>query len=120
MTGTFWAFMPAIIAIVLALVTKQVYVSLFLGIFVGAMMYVGGNPISAMGTVYEVMSGAVGGNTSILVFLVVLGILVYLAVCMCRRCCRKSSKVTIKELEDADDMDHDLVEPLNAPANETL
>ena len=76
MTGTFWAFMPAIIAIVLALVTKQVYVSLFLGIFVGAMMYVGGNPISAMGTVYEVMSGAVGGNTSILVFLVVLGILV--------------------------------------------
>ena len=76
MTGTFWAFMPAIIAIVLALVTKQVYVSLFLGIFVGAMMYVGGNPVSAMGAVYEVMSGAVGGNTSILVFLVVLGILV--------------------------------------------
>ena len=68
--------MPAIIAIVLALATKQVYVSLFLGIFVGAMMYVGGNLISAMGTVYEVMSGAVGGNTSILVFLVVLGILV--------------------------------------------
>jgi hypothetical protein len=32
MEGTFWAFMPAIIAIVLALVTKQVYISLFLGI----------------------------------------------------------------------------------------
>ena len=76
MVGTFWAFLPAIIAIVLALITKQVYVSLFIGIFVGAMMFVGGNPISAMGTVYQIMSDAVGGNTSILVFLVVLGILV--------------------------------------------
>lgn len=76
MVGSIWAFLPAIIAIVLALATKQVYVSLFTGVFVGALMYVGGNPISAMGTVYEVMSGAIGGNSSILVFLVVLGILV--------------------------------------------
>ena len=78
MTGTFWAFTPAIIAIVLALVTKQVYVSLFLGIFVGAMMFVGGNPLEAMFTVYQVMSEKVGGNTPIIVFLVVLGILVVL------------------------------------------
>ena len=78
MAGTFWAFMPAIIAIVLALVTKQVYVSLFLGIFVGAMMYVGGNPIYAMQTVFEIMSEKVGGNVPIIVFLVVLGILVVL------------------------------------------
>ena len=52
MEGTFWAFMPAIIAIVLALVTKQVYVSLFLGIFVGAMMYAGGNPLKALFTLF--------------------------------------------------------------------
>ena len=78
MTGTFWAFMPAIIAIVLALATKQVYVSLFLGIYVGALMYVGGNPISAMQTVYEIMSEKVGANVPIIVFLVVLGILVIL------------------------------------------
>ncbi|MBQ8338440.1 MAG: Na+/H+ antiporter NhaC family protein [Oscillospiraceae bacterium] len=78
MVGTFWAFAPAIIAIVLALVTKQVYVSLFLGIFVGAMMYVGGNPISAMQTLYELMSEKVGANVPIIVFLVVLGILVIL------------------------------------------
>lgn len=70
--------MPAIIAIVLALVTKQVYVSLFLGIFVGALMYVGGNPIAAMQTVYEIMSEKVGANVPIIVFLVVLGILVIL------------------------------------------
>ena len=78
MVGTLWAFLPAIIAIVLALVTKQVYVSLFLGVFVGAMMYVGGNPIAALQTVYEIMSDKVGGNVSIIVFLVVLGILVIL------------------------------------------
>ena len=60
MTGTIWAFLPALIAIVLALITKQVYVSLFLGIFVGAMMYAGGNPLSALFTLYEVISDKVG------------------------------------------------------------
>ena len=78
MEGTFWAFMPAIIAIVLALVTKQVYVSLFLGIFVGAIMYAGGEPLKALFTLYQVMSEKVGENTPIIVFLVVLGILVVL------------------------------------------
>ena len=70
--------MPAIIAIVLALVTKQVYISLFLGIFVGAMMYAGGDPLKALFTLYQVMSEKVGSNTPIIVFLVVLGILVVL------------------------------------------
>lgn len=78
MQGTFWAFMPAIIAIVLALITKQVYVSLFLGIFVGALMYEHGNPIAALKTLYEIMSQKVGANVPIIVFLVVLGILVVL------------------------------------------
>ncbi|MBE5743919.1 MAG: Na+/H+ antiporter NhaC family protein [Clostridiales bacterium] len=78
MVGTFWAFVPAIVAIVLALVTKQVYVSLFLGIFVGAMFYAGGNPLEALGTLYTVMSEQVGGNAPIIVFLVVLGIFVVL------------------------------------------
>ena len=78
MEGTFWAFMPAIIAIVLALVTKQVYISLFFGIFVGAMMYAGGNPLDAFFTLYQVMSEKVGSNAPIIVFLVVLGILVVL------------------------------------------
>ena len=78
MEGTFWAFMPAIIAIVLALATKQVYISLFTGIFVGAMMYSGGNPLKALFTLFQVMSEKVGANTPIIVFLVVLGILVVL------------------------------------------
>ena len=56
MVGTIWAFVPAVIAIILALVTKQVYVSLFLGIFVGAMMYSGGDILKAMFTLFQVMS----------------------------------------------------------------
>ena len=78
MEGTIWAFIPAVIAIVLALATKQVYVSLFLGIAVGALMYAGGNPLEALFTLYRVMSEKVGDNTPIIVFLVVLGILVVL------------------------------------------
>ena len=78
MEGTFWAFMPAIVAIVLALISKQVYISLFLGILTGALMYAGGNPFQALGTLYIVMSEKVGANVPILVFLVVLGIFVVL------------------------------------------
>ncbi len=78
MEGTIWAFMPALIAIVLALVTKQVYISLFFGIFVGAFMFAGFDPLKAMFTLYQVMSEKVGENTPIIVFLVVLGILVVL------------------------------------------
>ena len=78
MEGTFWAFMPAIVAIVLALISKQVYISLFLGILTGALMYAGGNPLQALGTLYIVMSEKVGANVPILVFLVVLGIFVVL------------------------------------------
>ena len=78
MEGTFWAFLPAIIAIVLALITKQVYVSLFLGILVGALMFTGGDPLNGLFTLYNVMSEKVGANVPIIVFLVVLGILVVL------------------------------------------
>lgn len=70
--------MPAIIAILLALITKQVYVSLFLGIFVGAMMYTAGNPLNALFTLFQVMSEKVGANVPIIVFLVILGIIVVL------------------------------------------
>lgn len=78
MAGTFWAFVPAIVAIVLALITKQVYVSLFVGIFVGALLFVGGNPLEALGVTYTAMSEKLGENAPILVFLVILGIFVIL------------------------------------------
>lgn len=76
MEGTFWAFVPAIVAIALALVTKQVYLSLFVGIFVGAMFYTAGNPLASLETIFNVMSEKI--DVPIIVFLVVLGIIVIL------------------------------------------
>ena len=78
MSGTFWAFVPAIVAIILALISKQVYLSLFVGILTGAMLLAGGNPLEALGILYTSMSEKVGGNVPIIVFLVMLGILVIL------------------------------------------
>ncbi len=80
MVGTFWAFVPAIIAIILALVTKQVYLSLFAGIFTGAMFLAGGNPIEAISNLFITMGGQLGGNGGILIFLVILGIFAVLMV----------------------------------------
>lgn len=78
MSGTFWAFVPAIVAILLALITKKVYLSLFLGILVGALFYNSGNPLQAIGTIFQIMSEKVGSNVTIIAFLVILGILVIL------------------------------------------
>ena len=80
MAGTFWAFVPAIIAIILALITKQVYLSLFAGIFTGAMFLAGGNPIEAISNLFITMSGQIGSNGGILIFLVILGIFAVLMV----------------------------------------
>ena len=78
--GTFWAFVPAIIAIILALITKQVYLSLFAGIFAGAMFLTDGNPIDALTLLFSTMGDQLGGNGGILIFLVVLGIFAVLMV----------------------------------------
>lgn len=78
MAGTFWAVLPPIIAIVLALLTKEVYSSLFIGILVGALLYTGFHPLTAAETLFDVMGEKVSGNMEILIFLVMLGILVSL------------------------------------------
>ncbi|MBR3050267.1 MAG: Na+/H+ antiporter NhaC family protein, partial [Selenomonadaceae bacterium] len=68
--------LPPIITIILALWTKEVYTSLIVGIFAGAMLFTGGNFLESIVTFFEIMEGKVGGNVNILVFLVILGILV--------------------------------------------
>ncbi len=80
MEATFWAFVPAIIAILLALITKQVYLSLFAGIFTGAMFLAKGNPVEAISNLFIKMGAALGGNGGILIFLVILGIFAVLMV----------------------------------------
>lgn len=68
--------LPPIITIILALWTKEVYTSLIVGIFIGAMLFKGGNFLESIITFFDIMSEKVGGNVNILIFLVILGILV--------------------------------------------
>lgn len=68
--------LPPLIAIILALITKEVYMSLIIGVFSGAMIYANFNVLAAITTMFEVMEHKVGANVNILVFLVILGILV--------------------------------------------
>ena len=78
---TIWSLLPAIIAIGLALVTKEVYTSLFVGIVVGGLLY---SNFSFRGTLTHIFQDGVAAsladtyNVGILVFLVILGILVIL------------------------------------------
>lgn len=78
MEGTIWTLLPPLLAIALALITKEVYFSLLAGIVLAAMMLSGGNPAIAMNTAVEVMSTKVSGNICIIIFLVLLGMLVSL------------------------------------------
>ena len=76
MAATAWSILPPVVTIVLALWTKEVYMSLIIGIFSGALLFTGGNILESILTMFTVMSDKVGSNVNILVFLVILGILV--------------------------------------------
>lgn len=77
-SGTIFSLIPPIVAIVLALVTKEVYLSLLIGILSGAFLFVGPNPVVAVETVISIMGGKIGGNINIVLFLAFLGIVVAL------------------------------------------
>ena len=78
--ATIWSLLPPIIAIVLALITKEVYSSLFIGIIVGALIYSGGNIIGAIEHFFAILSEEVAGNIGIVIFLVILGTIVALMI----------------------------------------
>ena len=84
MVGTFWALVPPILAIVLALITKEAYSSLFIGVVVGALFVSGGSVVGALNALISDgdapggMIAAVAGNAGIFIFLVLLGIIVAL------------------------------------------
>ena len=81
MYATFWALIPPVVAIVLALITKEVYSSLFVGILVGGLFYSG---FSFEGTIVHIFEDGIIGvlsdsyNMGILVFLIILGAIVCL------------------------------------------
>lgn len=78
LTATAWTLLPPIIAIALALITKEVYSSLLIGILAGGLLFRGFNPLHAVETTFEVMGSKLGENINICIFLVLLGILVSL------------------------------------------
>ena len=79
MYGSFWALVPPLVAIVLALVTKQAYASLFLGVVVGGLFVCEFAPIATLDTVLNVgLVDSIAGNAGIFLFLVLLGIIVAL------------------------------------------
>ena len=77
--GTIWSMLPPVIAIVLALITKEVYSSLFVGILAGALLNTNFNIVNTITTVVNdgfTASLADAGSMGIIIFLVVLGALV--------------------------------------------
>nr|WP_325184235.1 Na+/H+ antiporter NhaC family protein [uncultured Oscillibacter sp.] len=78
--GTIWSLVPPVVAIGLALITKEVYSSLFLGILVGYLIQMEFNPVSAITTLIADLGDNIGGNAGILIFLVVLGTMVALMI----------------------------------------
>lgn len=78
MNATAWALLPPVLAIIISLITKEVNLSLFVGIIVGAIIYTGGNLFSAVSTMFEIMGKKVQGNMGVLIFIVLLGMIVHL------------------------------------------
>lgn len=68
--------LPPIIAIILALLTKEVITSLLLGILAGGLIFTGGNFIAAIEEVFTLMSQKLGDNSLMIMFLALLGSLV--------------------------------------------
>ncbi|MCR4755254.1 MAG: Na+/H+ antiporter NhaC family protein [Lachnospiraceae bacterium] len=84
MYATFWALVPPIIAIILALITKEVYSSLFVGIIVGGLFYSGFNFVGTLNHIFTnedyslIAQLSDSYNVGILIFLVFLGVMVSL------------------------------------------
>lgn len=74
--GTWWSLVPPLLAIVLALATKEVYSSLFIGVAAGALLYSGFHPWNAFVSFFEIMKSSM--NLNILIFDVLLGMIIVL------------------------------------------
>ena len=79
MYGTFWALVPPVVAIILALITKEAYSSLFIGIVVGGLFVCDFAPVATLDTVLnQGLVTSIADNAGIFLFLVLLGIIVAL------------------------------------------
>lgn len=78
MEGTILALVPPVLAIVVSLITKEVNLSLFLGLLSGALIYTKLNIFESTTMMFEIMGEKVQGNMGVLVFIILLGMIVYL------------------------------------------
>ncbi len=79
MTATFWSLVPPVVAIALALITKEVYSSLFIGVLVGAIFAADGSITKTVDlTINDGLISAISGTAGIFLFLVLLGAIVAL------------------------------------------
>ena len=87
MEGTVWTLIPAIITIAFAVISKDVCISLFVGIFTGVMMLANGNFLLGMEKLFKIMANTLSGggdgeynyeHGAIIIFIVMLGILIVL------------------------------------------
>ena len=77
--GTAWSLFPALVAIILALITKEAYSSLFIGIFLGAFMVSECSVLTTVDTVTTAgVTAAISDTAGVLLFLVILGVIVAL------------------------------------------
>ena len=74
--GTWWSLVPPLLAIALALITKEVYSSLFIGVAMGALLYTGFHPWNAFVALFDIMKSSM--NLNILIFDVLLGMIIVL------------------------------------------
>ena len=74
--GTWWSLVPPVIAILLALITKEVYLSLFCGVLLGSLMITGFQPWNAFVTLFTTMTDSMDLN--IIIFDVLLGMIIVL------------------------------------------
>ena len=74
--ATWWSLLPPVIAILLAFFTKEVYSSLFAGVMAGALFFSNFDLMYAIESMINIISGELGANGGLIVFLVELGIIV--------------------------------------------
>ena len=78
MEATIWALIPPVLAIIISLITKEVNLSLVIGIIVGCGLYCSFNPFTTVTTMFDIMSTKVYGNMGVLLFIILLGMIVHL------------------------------------------
>ncbi len=78
MSGTFWTVIPAVVTILLGLITKKVNLSLIVGIIVGVLMYSDFIPLVSIETLFKIMIEGIGSRLGVVIFVIMLGMFIHL------------------------------------------